>query len=91
MRATSDRLIIRIGALLLVAVTQRNLKEVFSLHKIPFLLDRGKKKKKNRMKRWVELIKLKRAKREPSKTLVVKPEASSECCCNLRSCFFWLF
>jgi len=48
----------------------RNLQEDIALHTIQFYVgDRPKSKK--RMKRWVNFVKFKRSKREPSKTSVI--------------------
>ena len=48
----------------------RNLQEDFALHTIQFYADDRPKSKKRR-KRWVDFVKLKRSKREPSKTSVI--------------------
>jgi len=48
----------------------RNLQEDIALHTIESYADDRPKSKKRR-KRWVDFVKLKRSKREPSKTLVI--------------------
>jgi len=48
----------------------RNLKENIALHTTQFYADDRPKSKKRR-KRWVDFVKLKRSKREPSKTSVI--------------------
>ena len=48
----------------------RNLQEGIALHTIQFYADDRPKSKKRR-KRWVDFVKLKRSKREPSKTSVI--------------------
>jgi len=45
-------------------------REDIALHTIQFYADNRPKSKKRR-KRWVDFVKLKRSKREPSKTLVI--------------------